>query len=149
MNSIAHASHPTADSYCTTVFPTPLTLSSTLCVAFKFCAAAIRASSPVNLSSFISASSKSVLPTSLFTYLSELHSVNCHMLVYTLLTRSAFLNLLCRNPENREHLDHHVNHRIHHFRGRPHFCVYLETSEEIFDALKDVQNSTSLRRARA
>jgi hypothetical protein len=78
---------------------------------------------------------------SLFANFSELHSVNCHMLIYTLLTHSALPNLLCRNPENREHLDHYVNHHIHHFRGRLHFCVYLETSEEHFDALKDVQNS--------
>jgi hypothetical protein len=78
---------------------------------------------------------------SLFIIFSELHSVNCHILVYTLLTRSALLNIPCRNPENREHLDHHVNHHINHFRGRLHFCVYLETSQEHFDALKDVQNS--------
>ena len=78
-----------------------LTLSSTLCVAFKFCAEAIRASSSANLSSFFSASSIPVLPIRFFIHFSELHSVNCRMLVYELLTRSALLD---RNTENRENL---------------------------------------------
>jgi hypothetical protein len=63
------------------------------------------------------------------------------MPVYELLTRSALFNLFRRDPENRENLDCYLNHHIHHFRGRVHFCVYLETSEEHFDALKDVQES--------
>src|SRR6266852_8926661 len=119
-------------STATTVFATPLTLSSTLCVAFKFCATAIRASSCVNLSRFFSASSISVLPISLFIYFSGLHSVNCHKLVYKLHTRSALLDLLCRNSEDREDFDCYQNHHIHHFRGRIHFGVHLESSEEHF-----------------
>src|SRR6266576_5227376 len=123
-----------------TVFPTPLTLSSTLCVAVKFCATSIRASSAVNLSSFFSASDTSLLPMSLFIYFSDLHSVNCHMLVYPLLTRSALLNLFRRHPENRENLDGYLNHHIHHFRSQLYFCIDVETSKEHFNSLKDVQN---------
>ncbi|KAF8490937.1 hypothetical protein F5888DRAFT_1738900 [Russula emetica] len=51
-----------------TVFATPFVLSSTLCVTFRFCAATIRASSCVKLSSLFSASSISVRPISFFAY---------------------------------------------------------------------------------
>jgi hypothetical protein len=71
---------------------------------------------------------------------SELHSVNCHILVYELLTRSALLNLFCRNPENRENLDGYLNHHIRHFRSWLYFCIDLETSKEHFNSLEDVQN---------
>jgi hypothetical protein len=125
-------------SIATTVFATPLTLSSTVCVAFKFSATAIRASSCVNLSNLRSASSISFRPISLFPYFSEHSSVNGLHTRTKLLTKFAFFNLLRRNPKNRQNFDHNLNDCIHHFRGRPHRCVDLETSEKAFNALKDI-----------
>jgi hypothetical protein len=49
-----------------------------------------------------------------------------------LLTDSALLHVLGRNPENRENFDHYLNDRVHHFRGRPHLCVDLQASEKNF-----------------
>src|SRR6266403_126849 len=129
----------TLSSMSSTVFTTPLTLSSTLCVAFKFCTTAIRASSTVNLSSFFTASSISVIPISLFKYFSELPSVNGHILIHASLTHSALLQLLRGDPNDRENLDRYLNHHIHHLLGRLYFRVDFKTSEEHFDALKDVQ----------
>src|SRR5580698_2771904 len=101
-----------------TVCPTPFTLSSTICVAFRFCAATIRASSCVSLSSFFSASSISVLPISFFAYFSNHLSANDITFIREILTHSALLNLLCRNPENREYLSHYLNDYVHHLIRR-------------------------------
>ena len=53
-----------------------------------------------------------------------------------MLTDSAFLHLLGRNPENGENFHHYLNDRVHHFRGRPHLCVDLYTFETTFNAPK-------------
>jgi hypothetical protein len=62
------------------------------------------------------------------------------MLVHTSLTRSALLNLFCRNPEYRENFGRYLNHHNHHFRNRFYFCIDVETSKERFNSLEDVQN---------
>ncbi|KAF8479515.1 hypothetical protein DFH94DRAFT_486057 [Russula ochroleuca] len=82
-------------SMANTVFATPLTLSSTICVAFKFCAAAIRASSCVSLSNLFNASSISVLPTSFFPFFSEHRLVNGDILIpnYSLI-RPCFISFV-------------------------------------------------------
>ena len=45
------------------------------------------------------------------------------------------------HPKKREDLDQYPSYypdgRIHHFRSRRYFRVYLKTSEEAFNALKD------------
>src|SRR6266403_6379926 len=117
---------------------TLLTLSPTVCVAFRFCAIPIQASSRVNLSSLFNASSMSVLPINFFAYFSEHRSVNRYIFVQPILTHSALLDLFCCNPKNRENLDHYLNDHIYHFRGRLHFGVNLQSSENQFDALKNV-----------
>jgi hypothetical protein len=61
-----------------TWFPIPVTLLSTRCVRFRICAAAISASSCVNLSNLFNASSMSFRPTSLLRNFSE------HGLAYVL-----------------------------------------------------------------
>src|SRR6266699_5904509 len=121
-----------------TLSSTALTLSSTACVASRFSAMAIRDSSCVSLSSLFSASSISVFPISLFPYFSG-HSFSRGRHTHTkLLTDSALLHLLSRNPEDRGNFDHYLNVRVHHFRGRPHLCVDLYTLETTFNAPKDV-----------
>jgi hypothetical protein len=62
-------------------------------------------------------------------------------MVQQILTQSALLDLLCRNPEDRENLDHYLNDYIHHLCRWWYSCVGLEAPEEHFDALKDVDKS--------
>src|SRR6266478_737565 len=118
-----------------------LTVSPTACVAFRFCAIPIQASSRVNLSSLFSASSMSVLLINFFTYFSEYRSVNPYIFVQRILTQSALLHLFRCDPKNRENLDHYLNDHIHHFRDRLHFGVDLQSSENQFDPLKNVDKS--------
>jgi hypothetical protein len=61
--------------------------------------------------------------------------------VKDLLTRSTLFDLLRRNSKNREHLNHDLHSDIHHFGGQWHLGVRLETSEEVFDAPKYVDQS--------
>ena len=61
-----------------TLLSTTLTSARTLCVTLRTSARAIRASSCVNLSSFLRASSRSVLPASFFTKLSRRGSATVH-----------------------------------------------------------------------
>ena len=77
-----------------------------------------------------SARSISVLLISLFTYLSEFHLDNDHIVVHELLTRATLLDL---------------NDHLRHFCGQWHLCVHLETPEEHFDAPKDVSKSFMAR----
>ena len=110
-----------------------------LCIAFQICARAIRVSFSVNLSNFFSASSRSVFPMSVFINLTEVHSANCHKLVYALLTHSALLHLFRRDSENRDNLGHYLNHYFLHFRCRIYFGKVLEAPEERFHLVKAVQ----------
>ena len=48
------------------------------------------------------------------------------------------LDLLRRNPEDRENLDHDLDKYIHHLCRWWHLCVNLNTSEKHFDALEHV-----------
>jgi hypothetical protein len=57
-----------------------------------------------------------------------------------MLTHSALFDLLRRNPKNRKDLDHNLNDDIH-LHGRGYFYIDLETPEEHFNALKDVEKS--------
>ena len=54
------------------------------------------------------------------------------------LTRSALLHFLCGRPEDIEHLDHYIYHRVRHRRSWCHRGINLESSKEIFDALEDI-----------
>ncbi len=58
-----------------------------------------------------------------------------------ILTHSTSLYLFCRNPQNRENLDHYLNEYIHHLRGCRHFCVDLQPSEKHLDAFKYIDKS--------
>jgi hypothetical protein len=58
-----------------------------------------------------------------------------------LLTHSALLDLLHRDPKNGQNFNYYLNDHIHHFRGRWHLRVHLETSKKTFNALKDVHKS--------
>src|SRR6266702_8552287 len=65
-----------------TLSSTTLTLSSTLCVSLRICAAAIRASSCVNLSNLFNASSMSFLPTSFLKYFAGHRLADSHTSVH-------------------------------------------------------------------
>ena len=131
----------TASLTSSTLSTTPFILSSTVYVTFRFSAMAIRASSCVNLSNFFSASSISVLPVNLFRYFSEKHLVNDAIFAQISLTRSALLDLLRRNPKNREDLHHDFHHHIHHFGSWWNLRVDFETPEKVFDPFEDVNES--------
>ena len=103
----------------------------------QICAAAIRDSSSVSLSSLFSPSPISVRPVS-FTNFSERPSVNILVVVHETLTHMALFNLLCPYPKNGENLDHYLNNYVHHLRGQGHFSINLETTEEHRNALKDI-----------
>jgi len=58
-----------------------------------------------------------------------------------LLTCPALPDLFCRNPKNEKHFYHDFYHHIHHFWCRWHRSVNFETTEEIFDALEQIDES--------
>jgi hypothetical protein len=91
--------------------------------------------------SFFFASSISVLPINLFKYFSKYRSVNIVISVQQTLTHSAFLDLPCHDPENRENLCHYLNDYIGHLHGQRHFCIDLETSEKHFNPLENIDKS--------
>jgi hypothetical protein len=79
-----------------------------------------------------------VLPISLFAYFSSHCSINSEVIVHRVLTYLALFDFLRYDPKNRENLNHYLNDNVHHFRGRSHFCVDLETSEKHLNPFKDV-----------
>ena len=109
-----------------------------MCVAFRTCAAAIRASSCVSLSSLLSASSISVLPINFFIYFSDHRSIKDDILIYELLTRTTLLYLLRHDCQDSEDLSHNLRNDIRHFRSRGHLDVALKASEEVFGTFEDV-----------
>jgi hypothetical protein len=54
------------------------------------------------------------------------------------LTRFALLNLFCCDGENEKYLDHDLHHNFLHFCGRLDIDINFESSEEVFDALEEV-----------
>ena len=109
-----------------------------VCVTFKTCTAAIRASSCVSLSSLLSASSISVLPISLFIYFSNHRSVEEDIFIYELLTRTALPHLLRRNGQDSKDLSHNLCNDIRHCRSRRYLDVALKALEKVFDSFEDV-----------
>jgi len=83
----------------------------------------------------------SVLPANLFRYFSEERSVNRGTFVEISLTRPTLLDLLCRNPKNRQDLHHDFYHHIHHFGSRWHLRVDFEASEKVFNTFEYVNES--------
>ena len=67
------------------------------------------------------------------------------MFVQQILTYSPLFNLRCRDPKDRENLDHYLNDYIHHVRSRRQFCIDLETTEKHLNPLKDVDESVLAR----
>ena len=53
-------------------------------------------------------------------------------------TRFALLNLLCRNRENGKYFDQNFHHNVHHSCSWWNLDRNFESSEEVFDALKEV-----------
>src|SRR5258707_11216791 len=109
---------------------TPLTLpaSSTVCVAFSTCAAAISASSCVSLSNFFNASSTSVQLSvflNSFRYFSENRSVRGHTSVQQTLTHSALLDFICCDSKNIQHFSHYFPDYIHHYWIQCRFSVNI------------------------
>jgi hypothetical protein len=61
------------------------------------------------------------------------------------LTRSALIDLLCRDRKNRQHLHHYFHDHIHHLRRRCYLSVDLETQEKILHALEDINERVLTR----
>jgi hypothetical protein len=123
----------------------PWTLSSTVLATFRTCAAAIRASSCVSLSSLFSASSISVLPISFFRYFSENGSVNGNTIIQRQLTHPSLSDLFSCNSKNVEHLHHNFRDYIHHFLVKCRFRINLESLEKAFYALEHLKKSVLAR----
>jgi hypothetical protein len=58
------------------------------------------------------------------------------------LTRSSLFNLLCCEGKDEKHLGHHLHDDVGHSLGWWEFNVCLKSFEEIFDALKKVDEYT-------
>jgi hypothetical protein len=123
----------------------PWTLSSTVLATLRTCAAAIRASSCVSLSSLFSASSISVLPISFFRYFSENGSINGNAIIQRQLTHPSLSDLFSCNSKDVQDLHHRFGDYIHHFLVKCRFRINLESLEKSFYALKDLKKSVLAR----
>ena len=94
-------------------FITVVTLLSMMWVSFRISAAAIRASSSVNLSNRFSASSISFFPISFFRYFSE-HKLATIEYCCERRTRSTLSYLLRCNREDIQHLNHDLHDYVSH-----------------------------------
>jgi hypothetical protein len=123
----------------------PPTLLSIVFVTFRSCAAAIRASSCVSLSSLFSASSTSAFPISFFRYCSGNGSISGNLFVQHRLTGSALFEFLCSNCKDVKDLDQYCHDCVHHFLIWGQFNVYLEPSEKRFYALEHFNECVLIR----
>jgi len=128
----------------TAISATPLTLpvSSTVCVAFRTCAAAIWASSSVRRSNLFSASSIPVLiPNNFFTHFSENCSVNRNYFLQKIHTYVPLLHFFCCNSNNVQHYHHYFCHYINHFLIQCRLRVNFQSLEKDFHALEYLKKS--------
>src|SRR6266852_3129584 len=123
----------------------PWTLLSTVLETSSTCAAAIRASSCVSLSSLFSASSISVRPISLFRYFSENGSVNGNIIIQKKLTRPSLSDLFSCDSKNVENLHQYFGDYIHHSLVKCRFIVDFQSLEKNFYALEDLKKSVLAR----
>ena len=109
----------------------------TMCVSFRISAAAIRASSRVNLSNRFKASSISFFPTSLFRNFSgkSLATIEYRRKQRTRSTLSHFLRSNC---EDVQHLDHDLHDYVRHCICWRYCGIRLEALEEVFDTFKEI-----------
>jgi hypothetical protein len=109
----------------------------TMCVSFKISAAAIRASSWVNLSNRFRASSISFFPTSFFRNFSE---TSLATIKYRLeqRTRSSLSHFLRSNCEDVQHLDHDLHDYVRHCVCWRYCSIRLEPLEEVLDTFKEI-----------
>ena len=101
----------------------------------------MRASSCVNVSSLFNASSISAFPANFLRNRSGDISANLDGFLRDRLTRSTLFNLFCRDRKNSQNLYHDLHNNTHHLRRWRHLGVNLETLEEIFHALEDIDES--------
>ena len=109
----------------------------TMCVSFNISAAAIRASSWVNLSNLFRASSISFLPTSFFRNFSgkSLVAIEYRRKQRTRSTLSHFLRSNCEDIQN---FDHNLHDYVCH-GARWRYCgIRLEALEEALDTFKEI-----------
>ena len=123
----------------------PVTLSFTAsnlsvmtCVALRTSAVATQPSSFVSLLNLFSTCFRSFLPISFFTNFSEYCSVNSDITHTKSLTHSAMRDLLCRNPKNRDNLNHYLDDCICPFRCQQHSYVDLKMLEKTFNPFKKI-----------
>src|SRR6266702_1400176 len=115
-----------------------VTLLSTMCVRFRICAAAIRASSCVSSSSRFRASSISFFPTSFFRYFSERRLADDCISRREQRTPSILPHLFRCNREDVQHFDHYRHDYVGHCVCRSHCGIRLEALEEVLDTLEEI-----------
>jgi hypothetical protein len=100
-------------------------------------AAAIRASSCVNLSNLSTLSSISLSPVNFLKYFSEWPvSENGKYKPLHQLTESSTLHFLCRDRKDGQHLNHNLNDYVSHSPSRCDASIFLKPAEEMFNAVK-------------
>jgi hypothetical protein len=104
-------------------------------------AAAMRASSGVNLSSRWNASSTSFLPASFLRYFSAQKSAWQGYINEKMHTGSSLTDFLCHDAKDRDDLNHNLNNDIHHGRGRPEMYIFFKPHEKGFHSAKQVDES--------
>jgi hypothetical protein len=110
---------------------------TTMCVSFRISAAAIRASSWVNLSNRFRASSISFFPTSFFRNFPE-HRLAAIEYRQEQRTRSTLSHFLRCNREDVQHLDHDLYSYVRHGTCWRHCCIRLKALEEVLDTLEEL-----------
>ena len=68
-----------------------------------------------------------------------------HIPVHELLTYSALLEFLCRNPSNRKDFSHNLDDHVRHFCAQRDVCVHFESPKEHFYTPKYVQKGFMAR----
>ena len=61
-------------------------------------------------------------------------------------TCSFLLHLLRRDSKHTQHFRHNLSHHSRHRRSRRDFCIGLETYEEIFEFVKELDERIATRR---
>jgi hypothetical protein len=53
-------------------------------------------------------------------------------------TESSLVELFSRKSEHRDYFDHYFDDHLGHRGSRRNLCIYPESSEEVLDALKNI-----------
>jgi hypothetical protein len=82
----------------------------------------------------------SLFPVNLLKYFSEQPVSESGKYTAHQLTDSSTLQSLCRDRKDGQHLNHNLNDYVAHSPSRRDASIYLKPTEEMFDAVKHVDN---------